>query len=145
MKLAAAVDTAPEPVRDAVAGARVADLPRDIGTEVRDRAAKELARLAGELDPGALAHVGRRILQVVAPDAADRLALERAEARARECRAFTMTPDPSGFGVRVSGRLTNEDAAVVRAAIDALCKPAPCTDPRPSAARTRSSTCAGWR
>jgi hypothetical protein len=138
VKLAAAVDAAPQAVGDAVAGAEVnldqaevivrslAALPNDVGVEVRELAAKELVRLAGELDPAQLSVVGERILHVVAPgaaDEADREALERAEARARAARGFTMTTDPSGFGVRLSGRLTNEGAAVLRAAIDPLCAP----------------------
>ena len=138
VKLAAAVDAAPQPVHDAVVGAEVnldradvivrslAELPNDVGVEVRDRAAKELVRLAGELCPAQLSVVGERILHVVAPDAADeadREALERAEARAREGRGFTMTPDPSGVGVRLTGRLTDEGAAVLRAAIDPLSDP----------------------
>jgi hypothetical protein len=139
VRLAAAVDASPAPVQDAVAGAEVtldqADaivrslqaLPADVGPDVRSLAAKELVRVAGDLDPDHLVLVGRRILHVVAPDAADeadRRALEHAEAKAREGRGFTMTPDAYGFGFRISGRLTNEGAAVIRAAIDPLCAPA---------------------
>ena len=139
VRLAAAIDTAPTPVQDAVATAGINldqadaiiralnDLPRDIGTEVRTLAAKELVRVAGDLDPHHLAIVGQRILHIVAPDAADeadRRALERAEAKAREGRGFTMSPDPYGYGYRLSGRLTNEGAAILRAAIDPLCSPA---------------------
>jgi hypothetical protein len=139
VRLAAAVDAAPPVLADAVADAGVnldqaavivrslGRLPRDVGVEVRELAAKELVRLAGELCPVQLGHVGEHILRVVAPGAAEeaeRAALERAEARAREDRAFTVTPDPGGVGYRVSGRLTNEGAAVLRAAMDPLCAPA---------------------
>jgi hypothetical protein len=138
VRLAAAVDAAPVPVRDAVGGGEMtldqADaivrslnaLPNELDTEVRTLAAKELVRLARDLDPEQLGIAGRHILHVVAPDEADevdRRALERAEARAHDNRGFTMTPDPYGFGYRVTGRLTNEGAAVVRAAIDPLCHP----------------------
>jgi hypothetical protein len=55
------------------------------------------------------------------PDELDRKAMEREEAQALRERYLTMTPD--GVGVRLSGRLTPEGAAVVRAAIDPLCSP----------------------
>jgi hypothetical protein len=163
VKLAAAVDTAPAPLQDAVTNAEVnldqADtivrsltaLPRDVDTEVRTLAAKELVRLAGDLDPDQLNLVGRRILHLVAPDAAedaDRRALERAEARARDGRGFTMTPDPYGCGYRVTGRLTNDGAAVIRAAIDPLCHPGRAQDaaePAGDAAPTIPGTAAQRR
>jgi len=47
--------------------------------------------------------------------------MEREAAQAQRERFFTMRPD--GAGVRLSGRLTPEGAAVVRAAIDPLCTP----------------------
>jgi hypothetical protein len=83
-----------------------------------------LVRLCAELDPEQLRLAGDRILAHVAPEVADELdrkAAERAEAQALRERYFTMTPD--GVGVRLSGRLTPEGAAVVRAAIDPLCPP----------------------
>jgi hypothetical protein len=139
VRLAAALDQAPEPVREAVAGAEVnldqaevivraiEALPREVGPEVRELAGKDLVRLAGEFDPADLKTAGQHILRVVAPDAADdaeRTALEREEARSSERRAFTMTPCPTGAGMRVSGHLTSEGAATVRAAIEPLCSPA---------------------
>jgi hypothetical protein len=81
-------------------------------------------RLCGELDPELLRHVGERILSLVAPEVADELdrrAAERDEAQARRERYFTMVPD--GVGYRLSGRLTPEGAAIVRAAIDPLTTP----------------------
>ncbi|GAA0910701.1 HNH endonuclease signature motif containing protein [Virgisporangium aurantiacum] len=155
VRLAAALDTAATSVQDAVATAdinldqaeaiiRALDaLPSDLGIEVRALAAKELVRVAGDLDPHHLTIVGQRILHIVAPDAADeadRRALERAEAKAREGRGFTMTPDPYGFGYRITGRLTNEGAAVLRAAIDPLCDPARKHDPVEPARDGRTAT-----
>jgi hypothetical protein len=102
----------------------VAAIPGEVGVEVRERAAAELVRLCAELDPEQLRMVGERILSLVAPEIAEELertALERAEARALRERYFTLTPD--GVGVRLSGRLTLEGAAAVRAAIDPLCAP----------------------
>lgn len=139
VRLATAVDTAPPPVQDAAGSGEItldqADviiraltaLPRDLDTETRTLAAKELVRLAADLDPEHLNLAGRRILHIVAPDTADetdRRALERAEAKTHEGRGFTMTPDPYGFGYRITGRLTNESAAIIRATIDPLCHPA---------------------
>jgi hypothetical protein len=102
----------------------VARIPAEVGVDVRERAAAELVRLCGELDADLLKTVGERILSVVAPEVADELdrkAMERAEAQAQRERYFTMTPD--GVGVRLSGRLSAEGAAVVRAAIEPLCSP----------------------
>lgn len=160
VKLAAAVDSAPEPVRDAVADhsmnldqadviiRSLTELPADVGRETRDLAAKELVRLAGELDPANLAHAGKAILHHVAPetaDEADRKALERAEARALATRGFTMTPDPTGCGIRISGSLTNESASVIRAAIEPLCTPGAARhrEPFPSAPDTGSAAQGG--
>ena len=46
-----------------------------------------------------------------------------------------MAPDPRGGGVRVSGRLTAEAAATVRAAINPLCKSTPDDDRAPEQRR----------
>ena len=92
--------------------------------DIRERAAAELVRLCGELDADLLKRVGDRILSVVAPEVADELdrkAMERDEAQAARERYFTIVPD--GVGYRLSGRLTPEGAAIVRAAIDPLCAP----------------------
>jgi hypothetical protein len=147
-RLAAALGRAPDTVRDAVVEGRMnldqaevvmqalVALPPELGVEIRDRAAKELVRVAGGLEPVQLRTVGEAILQLVAPEVADeagRKALERAEARAERNRGFTITPDASGSGFRVSGRLTNEGAATVRAAIEPLCHPARVADPADAA------------
>jgi len=102
----------------------LARIPGSVGVDICEQAAAELVRLCGELDADLLKIVGDRILGIVAPEVADELdreAAEREEAQALRERYFTMTPD--GVGVRLRGRLTPEGAAVVRAAIDPLCKP----------------------
>jgi hypothetical protein len=102
----------------------LARIPREVGVEIREQAAAALVELCAELDPDQLKQVGARILSLVAPEVADELdrkAMERDEAQARRERYFTLVPD--GVGVRLSGRLTPEGAAVVRAAIDPLCTP----------------------
>jgi hypothetical protein len=136
VRLAKRVEAAPAVLGEAVAcgtvnldqadvvARAVARIPAEVGVDIRERAAAELVRLCAELDPGQLTLVGDRILSFVAPDLADELdrrALEREAAQAERERYFTLTPD--GVGVRLSGRLTPEGAAIVRAAIDPLCAP----------------------
>ena len=136
VRLAKRVAAAPNLVGEAVAEGRtnldqaavvtrsVARIPAEAGVAIREKAAAELVRLCGELDPEYLQQVGDRILSLVAPEVADevdRRAMEHEAAQAERERYFTMTPD--GVGVRLSGRLTPEGAAYVRAAIDPLCSP----------------------
>lgn len=139
VKAATALAAAPSALQDAADAGEVNldqleaittavdNLPQDLGRDVRESAAKELARLAATLDPFQLSRAGERILQLVAPEVADeaeRQALERAEARALRDRHVTLTRDHAGTGYRLTGRLTNEAAAVFRAAIEPLCAPA---------------------
>ena len=63
------------------------DLPVDLDPEVGRRAEEHLTRLAADFPPGLLRRLGRRVLEVVAPEVAEeqeRKALENAELRARE-------------------------------------------------------------
>jgi hypothetical protein len=130
VRLAKRIDAAPAVVGDGVASGVVnldqADvvtralfrIPGSVGVDIREQAATKLVELCAELDPELLAQVGDRILSLVAPEVADELdrrAAERDEAQARRERYFTVVPD--GVGYRLSGRLTPEGAAVVRAAI----------------------------
>jgi hypothetical protein len=97
----------------------VARVPGEVGVDIREQAAATLVELCAEVDPEQLRHAGDRILFLVAPEVAedlDRRAVERDEAQAHRERYFSMIPD--GLGVRLSGRLTAEGAAIVRAAID---------------------------
>jgi hypothetical protein len=134
VKTAAKVDAAPKALSDAVVSGAVnreqaeailttlARLPAEYHAE----AALHLVEFSTDLDPAQLRFVGDRILHLVAPEVAeeaDRKALEADEARAERERFFTMTPERAGNGVRLSGRLTAEGAAIVRAAIDPLCAP----------------------
>ena len=136
VRIAKRVEAAPEVVGEAVACGAVnldqaevvtralARIPREVGVDVRERAAHTLVDLCAEFDADLLQTIGGRILSLVAPEVADELdrkAMEREAAQAERERYFTMRPD--GVGVRLSGRLTPEGAAVVRAAIDPLCAP----------------------
>jgi hypothetical protein len=135
--LAEALDAAPEVVREAltagridvdqaqVVSAAVAALPAEAGPEVVDKAAEVLVEQAREFDPQLLRRLGERILHHVAPllaEEAERKALEAAETRAERDRYLTLSPAGDG-GVRLTGRLTTEAAAVVTAALDPLCTP----------------------
>ncbi len=137
--LAAALATGHERVRGALTGGSVtvaqarviveavAELPAEVGADTRDAAEAFLVAQAGVFDPTALARLGRRILDVVDPDAADvdearRLATQERRAYQRRCLSFT----PDGHGtVWLRGRLDTESAAVVRRALDPLAAPRP--------------------
>jgi hypothetical protein len=136
VRIAKRVAAAPEVLGEAVACGAVnmdqadvityalARIPREVGVDIREQAAATLVKLCAEFDPDQLKQIGARILSMVAPEVADevdRKAMEREEAQALRERYFTLTSD--GVGVRLSGRLTPEGAAVVRAAIDPLCTP----------------------
>lgn len=127
----------------AVIAAAVDDLPDDVPAETRTRAETTLVGYAARFDALQLTRLGQRILTVVAPDigeARDAEALDRQERRARQRREFTLTPDGHGT-VHLFGRLTDEAAAIVRAALDPLAAPLPRTDEGPdprSAAQRRA-------
>lgn len=101
------------------------DLPADAGAEVVERAQSFLLDQAGQFEPAKLRRLGGRILEHVDPDRADaddEAALRQEEKRAHRRRAFTLAMPFEG-SVRLTGYLSVEDAAVVRAALDPLCKP----------------------
>jgi hypothetical protein len=95
VRLAKRIDAAPSVVGEAVADGRVnldqADvvtravfrIPSSVGVDIRERAAAELVRLCGELDPELLKQVGDRILSLVAPEVADELDRRRPNATRR--------------------------------------------------------------
>ena len=139
VELAAAVDAGPAVVREGLAAGvlsleqaqvvtrAVAVLPAEVGPAVVDKAAAALVGYAGEYEPVALRRLGERILQVVAPEVAEQVeaaALGRAERRADRDRFLTLSDGGDG-AVRLSGRLGAEAAAVVRAALEPLCRPLP--------------------
>jgi Domain of unknown function (DUF222)/HNH endonuclease len=108
---------------------------------VLDKAEAALVEYAAQFGPDPLRKLGRRVLTHVAPQVAERIeaaALARAEARAAQTRAFTMTPTGDGR-VRLTGWLPVEAAAIVNAAVDPLCNPR-LTDPtdRRTAAQRRA-------
>jgi hypothetical protein len=101
-------------------------LPSSVGDVARADAEAHLIELAADFDPGELARLGRRVLDVVAPEEADRLLgeqLKREEARAA-ARVFHRRPDGHG-GCHLSGHLDAEAAAMLDAALDPLAAPHP--------------------
>ena len=103
----------------------IADLPAEIGPDIRGQAEQALVGFAADYCPAQLVRLGSRILQHVAPEVAERHErdqLERGEARAWRDRHFALTPDGPGR-VRLSGCLDGESAATVSAAIESLCSP----------------------
>ena len=107
----------------------VDDLPR--GDLVRRRGEKVLVAQAGHLDATDLAKAGRHVAAVVDPDGVDRrleAALERDERAAHLGRYLAITDDRAG-GVRIRGRGSAEDGALIKAALLPLTCPDPVADP----------------
>lgn len=105
--------------------------------DITQRAEAAMVELADRLPAYQLRRVGERILEHVAPQVAERFeerALARDEERAYRKRGFTLCPADRS-SVQVSGALTAEDAAVVAAALDPLCAPAPDDERSPAQRR----------
>jgi hypothetical protein len=111
-------------------------LPVGLGSEARDRAERQLLEWCRRFDSRDVARLGRRLWEVIDPEAADQCeakALERQERAASRQRHLALGPD--GFGrFRLWGQLDAESAAIVKAALDPLANPLPSTaegpDPR---------------
>ncbi|GAA2194399.1 HNH endonuclease signature motif containing protein [Micromonospora lupini] len=137
VELAAALDTAPGAVRDALAGGAVdveqvrviADTVQTVhsaaGAETADKAVGVLVDWAARFDASLLRRLGTRILDHVAPEAAEAAAeeaLRAQESRAAHDRHVTVSEQPDGR-LRLAGILDTEAAALLRAAIDPLTVP----------------------
>ncbi|XVU23518.1 DUF222 domain-containing protein [Actinoplanes sp. CA-054009] len=106
--------------------------------EVIRQARATLIDLSGQLPALQLRRVGDRILEHVAPHIAERAeeaALARQETRAHRSRGFTLSAPRNGQ-VRLSGTLGLEDAALVQAALDPLCRPLATGHPNPDSPAT---------
>jgi len=93
---------------------------------VRVRGERLMVTEAGRLDASELARVGRHLVHVVDPAAEDRTlerALDRDERAAHVGRFLAVTDDGAG-GVRLKGRGSIEDGAVLKAALLPLTAPA---------------------
>ncbi|MET8085465.1 DUF222 domain-containing protein [Micromonospora sp. NPDC005237] len=137
VELAAALDTAPSGVRDALVGGAVdVEQVRVIsgtvetvhavaGAEAADKAVGVLVDWAAQFDAALLRKLGTRILDHVAPEVADAAvdaALRAQESRAARDRHVTVSEQPDGR-LRLTGVLDVEAAALLRAAIDPLTAP----------------------
>jgi hypothetical protein len=100
------------------------DVPADDPALV-DKVEGILIEHAQQFEPTILRRLGERVLAHVDPDLAEdrlRARLEREERRAHQRRGFTMSPDGLG-GVRLSGVVDSEGAAIIGAAIEPLTAP----------------------
>jgi Domain of unknown function (DUF222)/HNH endonuclease len=134
VKLARALDSDLSPTAEALAAGEVnieqaqviTDAVAKLPAEHRRAGEEHLLGEAATFEPKALGRLGQRIFEVVAPEEAEKQALaelERAERRAWHDRGLWLTDIPGTSQVRITGRLTQEDAASVRAALGPLCAP----------------------
>jgi hypothetical protein len=136
MRLAGSLE-AHEPTRSALAAGRVsleqaevilrslAELPDDLDPETLTKAEQHLLQLAADHDAKALGVLGRRLLDVVSPEAADAheaALLEREERAAAAATRLTMWEDGHG---KVHGRFTLDTltGAALKKALWAIAAP----------------------
>lgn len=92
----------------------------------REEAQRYLAEHGRDTDLPQLAGFAEDVHHYLDPEGADELALkklERQEKKAQDSRSLTLTPLGEGI-VRISGRTSDEGAAIIQAALDPLCNPA---------------------
>ena len=113
--------------------------------ELRDRAETLLLAEAARLNATDLAKVARHLLAVIDPERVDRDAekdLDKGDRAAHLGRFLAITEDGAG-GVRLRGRGTVEDAAVLKAALLPLTAPAPTPRRAPARRGARTSSTPG--
>ncbi|HEU5111655.1 MAG TPA: DUF222 domain-containing protein [Micromonosporaceae bacterium] len=113
----------------------------DVEPEVVDKAEAELLGHAAMLDPKRLEKCGRRIVHLVDPEHAEERA-ERVRRRAQAGRTLSLAGTAGAVDglVRIAGWLDSEAAAIVRAALDPLCRPTPGDDRSPGQRRADALT-----
>src|SRR3954449_8325315 len=100
------------------------------GTAVRARGESVMVEHAGHFDATDLARTGRHLVHVVDPDAVDRKLerqLDREERASHHSRFLSIVGDGAG-GVRLKGRGSAEDGALLKAALLPLTAPSPALD-----------------
>ena len=100
-------------------------LPGDLDPSIVADAEAQLVGRRQEFPPAQLRRLGRRILDVVAPDIADAeeaKRLEDEEQRARETCRLTLRPNGEG-STRLSGLIPDADAARLRTYLEAFTSP----------------------
>ncbi|GAA2143729.1 HNH endonuclease signature motif containing protein [Nocardioides koreensis] len=116
------------PEQAAIIVAAVEKLP--LNPAVRAEGEQLLLEAASRLTATELHHAAKRLVLVVDPDKAERdaeKALDREDRAAHLHRHLSITEDGAG-GIRLRGRGTVEDAAILKAAFLPLTKPAPAVD-----------------
>ncbi len=117
------------PEQAAVIVDAVDKLPLD--SETRERGEAVLLEESTRLNATDLAKAAKHLVEVADPEKAERKAeqdLDRADRAAHHGRFLSIVEDGAG-GVRLRGRGTVEDAAVLKAALLPLTKPQPALDP----------------
>ncbi len=101
------------------------ELPADLDPEVRRQAEAHLVEQAAHFDPKRLRRLGRKVLEVVAPDVADeeeRRLLEAEERRARRVASLTMRRRGDGT-TDIHIRISDAVAGRLRTYLDAYTSP----------------------
>jgi len=143
---AAVLATGPVRLRDAVAAGdlhleqveAITESLAKLPAVDRPAAADRLVAEAASWDAAVLARMGALIVEALdagAHDAEGIGGLERLERREQRDRYLSIRAARDGVGYRVDGRLTCEQAAVVGAALDPLCKPRAADDRSPGQRR----------
>ncbi len=102
-----------------------------VDPSLREEAERALLDQAASLNASELRRAGEHLLEVLDPGGsarAEEAALDRLERSAHLGRFLSIAEDGLG-GVRVRGRGTAEDAAIIKTALHALAAPLPGTDP----------------
>jgi len=146
VEAATGVATGPDRLREAVAAGEL-DLEQIVAITAtmakipagdRPEVAAKLVEEAAAWDAAVLARMGALIVEALdagAHDAEGIGGLERLERREQRDRYLSIRAARDGVGYRVDGRLTCEQAAVVGAALDPLCKPRAADDRSPGQRR----------
>ena len=115
----------------------VTDLPKEAGRQTRAAAEQFLLDQARVFHPKDLARLGRKVLEVVDPELADRVLarqLADEEAKAERGREVWLYEDPYSVSTWLRGKLDPVTTEMLRTALEPLAKPMPTTadgpDPR---------------
>ncbi|MGN6576719.1 MAG: DUF222 domain-containing protein, partial [Nocardioides sp.] len=122
-------DGAISPEKSEVIVKVIEDLP--VSSQVREAAEELLLQEARKLDATELKIAGNSLLEALDPDGVakrEERKLDKLERSAHLNRFLAIVDDGIG-GVRIRGRGTVEDAAIIKAALQALSAPLPGTDP----------------
>ncbi len=115
----------------------VTGLPKEAGPDLRREAEQVLVDQARTFHPKDLARLGRKVLEVVDPELADRVLarqLADEEAKAEREREVWLYEDPYSVSTWLRGKLDPVTTEMLRTALEPLAKPMPTTadgpDPR---------------